>query len=449
MLKKFAALFCALTVAFAFTSCEPNEPVEATKLSKPVLDVKINGADVTFVWKEVKNAASYVYTLNDGEEATTTELSAEFPALENGEYTFKVKACPAADSKEYAESDFASIIITVQALPEGWFTQTIETDPSYSYYAFYYTYKTLTELQSMYQGLFLTEDLEGITEDQVINEFKQNPGSEYPYMEYLNEEGELTDVVNTLEPGMNVSLITYAIAQNGQAIYLRDDITTTSMPAHLEEVKALEGAWTASSNKALVWNKTDNGYSPSIEDKALTREVIMAIHPERHDQVMIYGFSDVAGVETPAAPTDYVPAFAKYNQETGKLELIGGEWVGYSEEQGMYMSWASFYADSEGKFAGMMDYAGPIFYFNIGDGKITTDSHFVYDNTYEAMAMDILAFSLEDGSILSFYSMESMADQITFERSTTETAQVVSFNEFVDFSAFAKPVSSSIMNLKK
>ncbi len=114
MLKKFAALFCALSVAFAFTSCEPNE-VEKTKLSKPNPELG-NKTETSFTvtWKAVTNADSYIYTFDGGAEKTTTETSVSFEGLTVGvEYTVAIKS-HSNDTEKFEDSDFSTFKITLQ-----------------------------------------------------------------------------------------------------------------------------------------------------------------------------------------------------------------------------------------------------------------------------------------------------------------------------------------------
>ena len=90
----------------------------ATQLAAPVLsagDATENSA--TVVWKAVPDAASYVYTVDGGEELTVTGLSAVVTGLESGmPATVRVKAV--SGQVQFLDSEFAELTVDKYASTE-------------------------------------------------------------------------------------------------------------------------------------------------------------------------------------------------------------------------------------------------------------------------------------------------------------------------------------------
>lgn len=93
----------------------------ATQLAAPVLsagDATENSA--TVVWKAVPDAASYVYTVDGGEELTVTGLSAVVTGLESGmPATVRVKAV--SGQVQFLDSEFAELTVAA-AMEQNPFT---------------------------------------------------------------------------------------------------------------------------------------------------------------------------------------------------------------------------------------------------------------------------------------------------------------------------------------
>lgn len=87
------------------------------KLSTPSLSVTDRTyTSFTIGWEAVENAASYAYTVNDGEEGTTTEIFFTEEGLSAGEYSVKVKAVASEDG-EFTDSDWAEISVVIEEEP--------------------------------------------------------------------------------------------------------------------------------------------------------------------------------------------------------------------------------------------------------------------------------------------------------------------------------------------
>ncbi len=116
MLKKIAALACALTFAFAFVSCDqqnPEEnPGEGTKLRKPSLAIaEMTAESFTISWSAIDNATSYIYALGEDAEASTDSTFVTFTGKELGqEYTISVRAV----AEGYEDSPVATMTFIYQ-----------------------------------------------------------------------------------------------------------------------------------------------------------------------------------------------------------------------------------------------------------------------------------------------------------------------------------------------
>ena len=120
MKRNFLGAMIALAASAILFSCEEPAPEPTpVSLATPVVSVT-EQTETSFViaWEAVEHAVSYAYTLNDGAEQNTSELSATFTDLTEGTYNVKVKAI-APEGEEYLDSDWASIDVTLEvAEPE-------------------------------------------------------------------------------------------------------------------------------------------------------------------------------------------------------------------------------------------------------------------------------------------------------------------------------------------
>lgn len=101
-----------MTLIALVSGCNKTE-VEPVVLATPEPQIDtVSATSASIVWEAVENAASYAYSLNEGEELTTTEPKVTFEGLAaETEYNFKVKAV-SGDSGLYADSEWATITFT-------------------------------------------------------------------------------------------------------------------------------------------------------------------------------------------------------------------------------------------------------------------------------------------------------------------------------------------------
>lgn len=116
MKRNFLGAMIALAASAILFSCEEPAPEpKPVPLATPVVSVS-EQTETSFViaWEAVEHAVSYVYSLNDGAEQNTSELSATFTDLTEGTYNVKVKAI-APEGEEYLDSDWATVSVTIEA----------------------------------------------------------------------------------------------------------------------------------------------------------------------------------------------------------------------------------------------------------------------------------------------------------------------------------------------
>ena len=117
-MKKLSVMLLALA-AIAVTGCgkddnEPNNP-DAAAIATPELSVdetSVTATGFTVTWTAVENAGSYVYTVDNGQQKSTTATRATLTGLVAGAHTVKVKAVP-SDTYTYKESAWATISYTL------------------------------------------------------------------------------------------------------------------------------------------------------------------------------------------------------------------------------------------------------------------------------------------------------------------------------------------------
>ena len=110
-MKNFNILGIMLLIAL-ISGCKKDVIVKLATPAPMIDTVASNTA--TIVWEAVENAASYAYTVNDGEETNVTGTEAVLEGLEaETEYTVKVKAV-AGDAGPYADSDWGTVTVTTQ-----------------------------------------------------------------------------------------------------------------------------------------------------------------------------------------------------------------------------------------------------------------------------------------------------------------------------------------------
>ncbi|MBR5249001.1 MAG: fibronectin type III domain-containing protein [Bacteroidales bacterium] len=332
-------------VALAFTtSCETTKeeptPADPTALAAPVLTVANQTEDgFTISWAAVENAAGYTYHMV--EEKVTTETSVTFTGLAAGSYTVRVKANAPAGSKEFVDSQFADITVTIEAaLPDVWFTQEVwgENDPDYG----------LTPANSMvfsWEGIgvvkveyimFPAEIIEGgiadLSNDEIVAIFEE---AGYPmdvvddpqFLAYINGDG-LVSYFDQLDPETEYVLISYAYHESGAVCDVRDSYTTEAVEENPLRDQWL-GAWTLTAT-----HEVSMAPEVSYTEKEGTCTLNIVAISGYSDVVAVYGWTKATAI------SEDVPAIG-YIGENGELILASGEVMG-EENQGYVPTWAGF-----------------------------------------------------------------------------------------------------------
>ena len=102
------ATFIAITALLAAVSCEKKEQPEKLPAPTPFLATAgIN--DATFIWENVKGAASYLVVLDEGEPIPVKGISTTISSLEPASaHSFKIKSVAPEGSSEWLDSDFSA-----------------------------------------------------------------------------------------------------------------------------------------------------------------------------------------------------------------------------------------------------------------------------------------------------------------------------------------------------
>lgn len=209
MTRKIFVLFFALTAILS--SC--NKSVKPTNLNTPVLTIlEQTATSFTVNWEAVAGAESYVYTLNDSEETTTTQNIVTFNEMETSIYLLKVKAVNSETESEWAEltitlvpdsSEGFAVEINVKDVEAT--TATVEFIPSDNETQFFARVITVAELEN----LNITEDSDLIiylyenpnqadyvySGAQILSLERLSPNYEYIAIAFEYVEPELIEVV--------------------------------------------------------------------------------------------------------------------------------------------------------------------------------------------------------------------------------------------------------------
>ena len=131
-MKRIYSLF-AFTLLMAFGACSAEEPhspaddnttppanaVELTAPQPTIFTGSLTMNSFTLVWEAVEGAGSYVITLNDHDEITTSELFHAVSGLEpTTAYTVKMQALP-ANTKTHKASKWVTLTVTTANDPES------------------------------------------------------------------------------------------------------------------------------------------------------------------------------------------------------------------------------------------------------------------------------------------------------------------------------------------
>lgn len=113
-MKKISKILICVSLLLGFAACDDsdNGGQKGTQLAKPVpAQGSVEETAFSVTWPAVEHANVYAYSLDDGTEATTSEVSARFSGLNPGtEYTVSIKAL--STDPKYTASDAAEIRVT-------------------------------------------------------------------------------------------------------------------------------------------------------------------------------------------------------------------------------------------------------------------------------------------------------------------------------------------------
>lgn len=342
-MKKFFAL---AIVALALTACgkdtdDTGKPVEKVALETPTLTVSNQTENgFTISWNAVENAVGYTYIMT--EQATTTETSVTFSDLQPGSYTVRVQANAAADSKEYKDSQFADITVTITApVPDVWFEQDMYVTDEYADQGLTSYNSIFIEWigQDVIEVKFLvipTDGLEGMSGEEAWEGYSdvfQTLDAEG--LEYVNSDGCLI-YLDECTSNTSYSVIAHATHVSGETTLLTDEVTTAEFEVD-DTVASWFGDWTLTASEALKLSVGSDGYLV-MDFVAHDFEIDVTITGSSADpsQVEIYGWSQMD-------PT--LPAIGVVGQD-GSLQVYSGVVVGQADSDGYAPTWM-VYGDYE------------------------------------------------------------------------------------------------------
>lgn len=343
-MKKFFAL---AIVALALTACgkdtdDTGKPVEKVALETPTLTVSNQTENgFTISWNAVENAVGYTYIMT--EQATTTETSVTFSDLQPGSYTVRVQANAAADSKEYKDSQFADITVTITApVPDVWFEQDMYVTDEYADQGLTSYNSIFIEWigQDVIEVKFLvipTDGLEGMSGEEAWEGYSdvfQTLDAEG--LEYVNSDGCLI-YLDECTSNTSYSVIAHATHVSGETTLLTDEVTTAEFEVD-DTVASWFGDWTLTASEALKLSVGSDGYL-AMDFVAHDFSVPVTISASTVDpnQVLIYGWSQLDA----SLPAVGVVA------EDGSLDVYTGVALDGADEEGYAPTWL-VYGDYEG-----------------------------------------------------------------------------------------------------
>ncbi len=360
MLKKIAALACALTMALAFSACTPEDQT-SSQLDAPQLSISgKTGTSFSVRWEPVLNANSYGVIFNDGAEKIITETSISFNDLAAGTYTVKVCAI-SADSK-FKASEYSTISETIsgQASAEDWLRMELSLPAGNEYCDINVTW-TGSGIADVIFTIVEASVTEGVADDQLYDFFASGEGYDlyqFPdeYLDYLNERGQLTvsllsDAGVVLTPETSYEVIAFATNDKGKELTLRAKQATEKKPESHPEFQKWLGEWTvtATGYTSFYFGEYEDGSTGlyySVGDTVINFDITVQEDPAFIDQAYIYGFHEneemplVAMYDTTTVAYDYETGAAIGPKER-LLWLISNFELG-ADERGNTLAWSTF-----------------------------------------------------------------------------------------------------------
>lgn len=425
MKKIFFSVMAIVALAFT-TSCDKTgkdapEPVDPVALATPVLTVSNQVEDgFTVSWNAVENAAGYTYHM--GQETVITETSVTFSDLDPGSYTVRVKANAPADSKEFTDSPFADVTVTLEApAPEVSFTQELYTTDDYaaegltSANSLFFTWAG--EAVSAVEYLLLSEEEGGGMDiEEAYDTYEFNYVDQANIIDGINAGGVELYFQN-LSPATKYYL--YAIAYDAtldNAVFDVDNCTTSEM----EENPARDawlGEWTLTADQALIWEVgADGNLAPRFEDREWTLDLTVEADPTYPNQVYIYGLTRSNMSDAPAlAVIDENGDMAIYNQVA----------VGSADADGYTPTWLSYCSYGESGYT-FVTGQFPAYTFamdgDFADGTAYSGELSSGEN-FAVLSLELYAMSSGIAFYVDDFPFECMAGHWSLARTASAPAQ--------------------------
>ncbi len=342
MFRKAASIASLFILGIAITSCDLTSSMQT--LSTPELKIAQQGEDYfTIEWDAVENAVFYTVAFMDEEGVINPEPSVEYTGLGEGTYTVTVTANAPLDSKEFRNSEPASISVTLEKAT--WFTQ--EMVPYDGFDFGYYTYNTMAvtytateDIKAIYYGLFEASESEGQTNEQIKEQLSLFDSY---YTSALNRAGTTSFAIPGLTPDTPYELVSLVINSDDEEIIRRTTVYTDAIAEPHENVAKWLGEWTATCSHSWIIPEDLN---ITVTEDSQTFDITIETDPTNENSVYVIGLSAV--YPDAAARGIYIP-------ETNTLDIYSGVAVGYNSYFGADETWSA-QIDYEGFFT-----AYPIF----------------------------------------------------------------------------------------
>lgn len=279
---------------------ETPEVTEKTPLASPVLSVsEQTPTSFTIVWEPVDNALSYTYVLDSGEEQPTSQCNASFTDLvPTSEHSVKVKACPASDSEEWSDSEWAIIEVKLE-MANDWFVVNgpylFDESTGLHRYDMIGFDVTGRDIASARFGVFEPTEIEGLDlEDMSGDELTEM----LPYsfsdniLLTLNNAGAMNNLsISGLEPETTYLMVFYVENRNGGSMVLvTGTVTTDKEPEMPDELAQWLGTYEVTSSSQLKIDlNEDNTVSMTVVDEP--KEFDMTIEYFDPSMLYVYGWS--------------------------------------------------------------------------------------------------------------------------------------------------------------
>lgn len=311
---------------------EEPEPDEPTKLDTPEAGIgETTDAYFVVLWDAVANAASYEYTVNDGEAQSVTETSVQIETPEAGTYTVRVRALPAEDSEEYLASDWSEPV--TRELEEVIEKTKLATPEVYI---------------SQADGQILCR-LASEVENADTYEYKVDDGEIVPFDTFAGMMLMFTLYESDYTPGDHTVHVR-ALPVEGSEEFEASDWSSDTFTIEggggtvdPNDYMSWVGTWEVTTTQSMVWGNdpVNEGYViPMYENIPMTFDVEITYDSE-YEELNITGWSPVENVFEQS-----LPLFASIDETTGSMQIWNGIAVGMLSET-EYLMWLASDTDCQ------------------------------------------------------------------------------------------------------